>query len=58
VNVVPRQLYGGSCPKDPEPACADRNRFSYVSAVHVPPFPYQNRPVFQQVVTLMQRLPR
>jgi acyl-homoserine lactone acylase PvdQ len=57
-KVSPQQLYGSVCPKDPEPACFDQNRFTYASAVTIPPFPYQNRPVFQQVVTLTRRLPR
>jgi acyl-homoserine lactone acylase PvdQ len=58
LSVTPRQLYGGVCPTDPEPACADRNRWTYVGAIKLPPFPYQNRPTFQQVVTLTSHLPR
>jgi hypothetical protein len=58
LTVTPRQLYGRTCPRDPEPACADRNTWTYASAIMVPPFPYQNRPTFQQVVTLTQHLPR
>jgi hypothetical protein len=58
LTVSAGQLYGAACPSDPEPACADRNTFTYASAIRIPPFPYQNRPVFQQVVTLTQRLPR
>lgn len=58
LKVSAQQLYGGTCPKDPEPACADQNRFTYFSAIRIPPFPYQNRPTFQQVVTLTRRLPR
>jgi acyl-homoserine lactone acylase PvdQ len=56
--VTPQQLYGHICPKDPEPACADRNTFTYISAIQLPPFPFQNRPVFQQVITLTRHLPR
>jgi hypothetical protein len=56
--VTPQQTYGSACPKDPEPACADRNTWTAVSAISIPPFPYQNRPTFQQVVTLTQHLPR
>jgi acyl-homoserine lactone acylase PvdQ len=56
--VTPRALYGASCPSDPEPACSDQNIYTYASAIRLKPFPYQNRPVFQQVVTLTQRLPR
>src|SRR5437588_7196754 len=51
LKVSPKQLYGDSCPGDPEPACSDQNRFTEVSAIGLKPFPYQNRPVFQQVVT-------
>ena len=58
LTVTPQQLYGGVCPTDPQPACNDMNTFTYASAIAIPPFPYQNRPVFQQVVTLTQRLPR
>jgi acyl-homoserine lactone acylase PvdQ len=56
--VTPQQLYGAVCPKVPEPACADRNTFTEASAITIPPFPYQNRPTFQQVVTLTRKLPR
>jgi len=49
--VTPQQLYGqGDCTADPEPACADRNTFLGVGAIDEPPFPFQNRPTFQQVV--------
>jgi acyl-homoserine lactone acylase PvdQ len=58
MTVTPRQLYGGVCPADPEPACADKNRFTYASAITLPAFPFQNRPTFQQVVTLTRQLPR
>jgi acyl-homoserine lactone acylase PvdQ len=58
MSVTAQQLYGATCPKDPEPACADRNTWTYVSAIQLPPFPYQNRPTFQQVVTLTRHLPR
>jgi acyl-homoserine lactone acylase PvdQ len=58
MSVTPQQLYGASCPRDPEPACSDRNKWTYLSAIRLPPFPYQNRPTFQQVVTLTRHLPR
>jgi acyl-homoserine lactone acylase PvdQ len=58
LSVTPKQLYGGVCPSDPEPACADRNTWSEASAIVLPAFPFQNRPTFQQVVTLTQHLPR
>jgi acyl-homoserine lactone acylase PvdQ len=58
MSVKPQQLYGASCPSDPEPACSDRNTWTYISAIQLPAFPYQNRPTFQQVVTLTRHLPR
>ncbi len=58
MTVTPQKLYGSVCPTDPEPACADHNVFTEASAVTLPPFPYQNRPTFQQVVTLTRTLPR
>jgi len=57
-KVTPQQLYAGSCPNDPEPACADQNTWITASAISIPPFPFQNRPTFQQVVTLTRTLPR
>ena len=57
-TVTPEQLYGKVCPKDPEPACSDQNTWTYISAIRLPSFPYQNRPTFQQVVTLTRHLPR
>jgi hypothetical protein len=58
LTVTPEQLYRRACPRDPEPACADRNTWTYASAITIPAFPYQNRPTFQQIVTLTQHLPR
>jgi hypothetical protein len=58
IPVDPQQLYGSVCPNDPQPACADRNRWVTASAISLPPFPFQNRPTFQQVVTLLRHLPR
>ena len=58
MSVSPQQLYGATCPKDPEPACSDRNTWTYISAIQLPAFPYQNRPTFQQVVTVTSHLPR
>jgi acyl-homoserine lactone acylase PvdQ len=60
LKVTPAQLYGGGnggCAADPQPACFDRNRPTVTSAIPLPPFPFQNRPTFQQVVTLTRRLP-
>jgi hypothetical protein len=61
-SVTPQQLYGsisgGACSSDPEPACADLNTWTNASAISIPPFPFQNRPTFQQAVTLTRKLPR
>jgi acyl-homoserine lactone acylase PvdQ len=57
--VTPVQLYGqGACASNPQPSCFDENRFRSASAISLPPFPFQNRPTFQQVVQLTQTLPR
>jgi hypothetical protein len=58
LTVTPAQIYGATCPSDPEPACADKDTYTYASAIRLKPFPYQNRPTFQQVVTLTTHLPR
>jgi acyl-homoserine lactone acylase PvdQ len=58
LKVTPKQLYGGVCPNDPQPACSDQNRWTEISAISIPPFPYQNRPTFQQVVQLKRHLAR
>ena len=52
LKVTPQQLYGSICPNDPQPACADEDTYTEISAIDLPPFPFQNRPTFQQVVTL------
>jgi acyl-homoserine lactone acylase PvdQ len=61
LKVPPATLYGGGngkCAADPQPACFDQNRPTVTSGVTLGPFPFQNRPTFQQVVTLTQKLPR
>ncbi|MGE5281232.1 MAG: penicillin acylase family protein [Chloroflexota bacterium] len=61
LKVKPAALYGGgdgACAADPQPSCFDQNRPIVTSGVELPPFPFQNRPTFQQVVTVEQRLPR
>jgi acyl-homoserine lactone acylase PvdQ len=61
LKVTPQQLYGGGngdCASDPDPQCFDQNRPAVTSGVSLPPFPFQNRPTFQQVVTPTVRLPR
>jgi len=57
--VTPAQIYGhGACAEDPQPSCFDMNRWTEASAVTVPPFPFQNRPTFQQVAEPTTALPR
>ncbi|MFL5899850.1 MAG: penicillin acylase family protein [Solirubrobacterales bacterium] len=61
LKVTPAELYGGGngkCAANPQPACFDQNRPTVTSGIELGPFPFQNRPTFQQVVTLTQRLPR
>jgi hypothetical protein len=61
LKVTPAAMYGGGngdCAANPQPACYDQNRPLVTSGVTLGPFPFQNRPTFQQVVTLSQRLPR
>ncbi len=61
LRVTPAALYGGGngqCSANPQPSCFDQNRPLVTSGVTLGPFPFQNRPTFQQVVTLTQRLPR
>lgn len=61
LQVTPQQLYGGGngkCAADPQPACYDQNRPQVTSGIELGAFPFQNRPTFQQVVTLTQRLGR
>jgi hypothetical protein len=57
--VTPEQLYGrAACKDDPEPSCFDQNRSIVGSAVDIPPFPFQNRPTFQQTIELSHDAPR
>jgi acyl-homoserine lactone acylase PvdQ len=61
LQVTPAQLYGGGngkCASNPQPSCFDQNRPTVTGGIELGPFPFQNRPTFQQVVTLTQRLPR
>ncbi len=61
LQVTPAQLYGGGngkCAANPQPSCFDQNRPTVTGGIELGPFPFQNRPTFQQVVTLTQRLPR
>ncbi|MEO6496465.1 MAG: penicillin acylase family protein, partial [Solirubrobacteraceae bacterium] len=57
--VTKEDLYGrGDCADDPDAACYDMIRSIEASAIGIPPFPFQNRPTFQQTVELTRRLPR
>jgi acyl-homoserine lactone acylase PvdQ len=61
LKVTPAQLYGGGngeCAADPQPACFDQNRPQVTGGIELPPFPFQNRPTFQQVATPTKKLPR
>jgi hypothetical protein len=61
MKVTPAQLYGGGngrCAANPQPSCYDQNRPQLTSGITLSPFPFQNRPTFQQVITLTQRAPR
>ncbi len=59
LGVTKAQLYGtGACADDPQASCFDMNRPTNASAVTSPPFPFQNRPTFQQTVELFEKLPR
>jgi len=59
LSVAPSQIYGhGACAENPQASCFDMNRWSSASAISVPPFPFQNRPTFQQVVEPTKTLPR
>jgi acyl-homoserine lactone acylase PvdQ len=61
IGVTPAALYGGGngkCASDPQPACFDQNRPTETSGITLGPFPFQNRPTFQQVVTPTVKLPR
>ena len=59
LSVTPQQIYGhGACEENPQASCFDMNRFVSASGVSVPPFPFQNRPTFQQVIELKRKLPR
>ena len=60
-RVTPAELYGGGngdCAASPQPSCFDQNRPTVTGGITLPPFPFQNRPTFQQAVTVTQKLPR
>jgi acyl-homoserine lactone acylase PvdQ len=58
LEVKAAELYGqGDCDSRPEPSCYDQNRSVIASAISVPPAPFQNRPTFQQTVSVQRDLP-
>src|SRR5581483_5543527 len=58
LEVTPAQLYGrGDCASDPEASCYDMNRSTIASAISLPPAPFQNRPTFQQAVSIQRAVP-
>jgi hypothetical protein len=60
--VTPAQIYGqgseNTCKENAQASCFDMNRWTSASAISIPPFPFQNRPTFQQAVELTRTLPR
>jgi acyl-homoserine lactone acylase PvdQ len=57
--VTPKDIYGqGSCASNAQASCFDMNSSVIAGAISIPPFPFQNRPTFQQVVELTQKLGR
>jgi acyl-homoserine lactone acylase PvdQ len=56
---TPQQIYGqGACAKDPQASCFDLNTWVVAGGISIPPFPFQNRPTFQQVIEPTRTLPR
>jgi hypothetical protein len=59
LTVTPQELYAkGDCVRTPDPACFDQNRSTVASAVGMGPMPFQNRPTFQQAVSIPQHVGR
>jgi hypothetical protein len=57
--VTPQQLYGfGDCKSDPQPSCFDRNNSTNASGLSIDPQPFQNRPTFQQAVSILHSVQR
>ncbi len=54
LSVTPEQLYGrDACAENPQASCFDANRPRLTAAITKPgAFPFQNRPTFQQVVSV------
>ena len=59
LSVTPQEIYGhGACAENAQASCFDMNRWTSASAASIPPFPFQNRPTFQQVAEPTTTLPR
>jgi hypothetical protein len=60
LGVSRADLYGqsGDCRSDAQASCFDKNRWTVASAISIPPFAFQNRPTFQQVIELTRTLGR
>jgi acyl-homoserine lactone acylase PvdQ len=57
LKVTPQQLYGfGDCQSDPQAACFDRNSSIVASGLSIEPQPFQNRPTFQQTVSVPRNI--
>ncbi len=56
--MTPAQLYGfGACTNDPQPSCWNKNRARVTAGITEPrAYPYQNRPTFQQAVSVEKDL--
>lgn len=53
LSVPKAELYGyGDCASDPQASCWDLNRPTVASALDHGPYPFQNRPTFQQAVSI------
>lgn len=46
----------GECQSDPQASCFDRNRATVASGVEIGDYPFQNRPTFQQTVSVKRNL--
>ncbi|MDX6581753.1 MAG: hypothetical protein QOI10_937 [Solirubrobacterales bacterium] len=56
--VTPQELYAfGDCVDNPNPQCYDLNRSTVASGIELPPAVFQNRPTFQQTVSVKKDLP-
>ncbi|HEU4977640.1 MAG TPA: penicillin acylase family protein [Solirubrobacteraceae bacterium] len=60
LGVTRAQLYGQApeCKDDAQASCFDMNRSTIASGIGMPPFPFQNRPTFQQTVEVTRSVPR